>query len=299
MSVQVFLRGGLGNQLFQYSAGLYFARKQENRLTIRTDLLPTKEDSIGGVSRWPIQITDFQSEGECTSLRSQPPNTTNLYSKFRQLQRQIGDYFPLILQRLGILASEEREFPELRPRGRIRTVNSYCTSIVPAQRLGEDLRKQIRSVVDPSPEFNFLSQEIAEVRPIVLHIRMGDYLRLQHIYGTQNFRMIEKTTSQIRKSESSPIWVFTDSPDNLEERFLENLRPQRVIGPKDLPKPLENLVLMSLGSAFIASNSTFSWWSAYLMGDQGNVYYPTSRNFNHTAFSDNMRLQSWKEFNVD
>ena len=57
--VSVFLRGGLGNQLFQYSAGLKISRMTGKKLILRTDLLPIQEDKIGGISRWPNQISEF------------------------------------------------------------------------------------------------------------------------------------------------------------------------------------------------------------------------------------------------
>jgi hypothetical protein len=42
------------------------------------------------------------------------------------------------------------------------------------------------------------------------------------------------------------------------------IRPTKVIGPSETLSPLETLSLMSSGGSFIAANSSFSWWAAFL-----------------------------------
>jgi hypothetical protein len=60
------------------------------------------------------------------------------------------------------------------------------------------------------------------------------------------------------------FWVFTDPPESTPKDVLDFLNPKRIIGPEVLPRPLENLILMSRAKALIAANSSFSWWAALL-----------------------------------
>lgn len=53
MTVVVQLRGGLGNQLFQYAAGVSVSSRHQTDLDIDVSLLPAHTVSRGGVRRWP------------------------------------------------------------------------------------------------------------------------------------------------------------------------------------------------------------------------------------------------------
>jgi hypothetical protein len=296
MAVTVFLRGGLGNQLFQYATGLYLSRKQDEPLSLRHDLLPDSWDSILGVFRCPVQLDSFKFEGSLWCKNSQPIGKTHLLSKFLQLQRMLADRLPNLFLRLGILAGEVRNPLDFLSERPIRIVNAYCSSSWPALMLGEQLRTQIEEIVNPSPIFVELSEQARLTRPIVVHIRLGDYLRLSDLYGSTDYAAIWSEISRINHSKKAAVWLFTDSPSDLPEGMADRLGVSRVIGPETIESPLENLVLMSSGSHLVAANSTFSWWAAFLKGEGNHVSFPDSSNSVHSIFSDEMVLKGWRSY---
>jgi hypothetical protein len=296
MTVRVFLRGGLGNQLFQYAAGMFLSRKQNEDLELRHDLLPNAWDSIMDIPRCPVQLDSFRFEGTLCCNKSQPAGKTHFFSKVLQLQRVLADIAPKLFLRMGVLAGETSNSPDFLTLQSVRTLNAYCTSLIPALMLGESLRKQIRDVVNPSPMFLDLSRQASASSPIIVHIRLGDYLKLSHLFGATDYDAISKEIDRVKNSNFAPVWLFTDSPSDLTHGIEQSLGVSRIVGPDTIESPVENLVLMASGSHFIAANSTFSWWAAFLKGEGGHVSFPKTLGSGHNIFSKDMTLKGWRSY---
>jgi hypothetical protein len=284
--IQVFLRGGIGNQLFQYSTGLALSEITGKKLILRSDLLPEYEDSIGGTSRWPNQIDSFYHSGEIRSRSYQPSEKTNLMGKAMQGMRALGDQFPWFCRALGWVASEN-SLPLLpRDINKVRLINSYVTYKEKAWAHRKRLRTEIRNIKNPSAAFYRMSKEMTSIRPIVLHVRQGDYLGLEHIFGSLPERYYQSALKAIEiEGSSAPFWIFSDAPDQISRSLLKFLNPDRVIGPKEISRPVENLVLMSLGRSLIAANSTFSWWASLISDEDSQVIVPNMRAAKVNNFS--------------
>lgn len=292
----MFLRGGLGNQLFQYAAGVFIARKQGTRVLFRTDLLPAEADSIGLVSRWPNQLSEFRSEGSTNHCKHQPKGSTHLISKVLQLIRVLGDLMPNLLLSFGVLTGERNSAPSFTNLRKLRIVDSYCSSAVPAIELGQELRSQIRDITFPSESYLELANEATNLRPIIVHLRLGDYQNFKHLYGEPQYESIVKVVKFHTHDQKVPVWVFTDSPDRVPDQILNKLGANKVIGPGALSRPIENLVLMSMGSVLICSNSTFSWWAAFLKGESRHVFFPQTAGLPHEIFSRDMLIEGWTSY---
>lgn len=298
MTVSVFLRGGLGNQLFQYAAGLYISGRQGESVVYRGDLLPSFRDSIGKVSRWPAQLKEFKMKGQLVTRTHQPFQRTDSLSKLLQAQRFLGDVMPSVLERVGILAAENLSAPDFGSLRRIHTINSYCTSGEPAEALAEELKSDIRSIVEPSERFLDLMAESKTSRPVSIHMRLGDYRDLHSIYGRISSSSLERAVSSRVTTGGGPIWLFTDSPESVDPELTKKLNVKKVIGPDQLSRPIENLVLMSQSSAIFCSNSSFSWWAAFLIQEGGEVYYPTFDSVRVDNFDQRMALENWKTYDA-
>lgn len=263
--IHVFLRGGLGNQLFQYSTGLFFSQEFGKRLILRPDLLPETQDSIGNVSRWPNQIAEFQHSGEVRVNSFQPRDKTNLFGKMMQAMRTFGDNFPQASESLGWLTGELRT-PELpKYKNRVSVINSY----VPYKHLAWSNRNRIRSEIqtlsEPSCAFVKLLAQLQTLRPTIVHVRQGDYANLKHIYGEPKIEYYASALTLLAsKKKTSQVWIFTDSPEKIPPVILETIEPHLIVGPNSVSRPIENLILMSNADAIVAANSTFSWWACLL-----------------------------------
>jgi hypothetical protein len=298
MAIEIFLRGGLGNQLFQYGAGIYLARKQNEEAIFRSDLLPLEPDSLSKISRWPVQISDFNMEGTIFARANQPYEATDSFSKIMQASRLLGDYFPKSMLNLGYLSGERFIPDDFSSLPRIRQINSYCTSAQPASLLGESLRNQITNLVNPSVNFQDIIEETKHLNPIVVHLRLGDYRGLSNLYGRANFEKLRQIISNARLTSDAPIWLFTDSPEDAGPDLIKALEITKIIGPNSLSSPIENLISMSSGASLICANSTFSWWAAFLKGPQGTVFYPEARSVPIRVFRGEMIMWDWTGYDA-
>ena len=294
--IQVFLRGGLGNQLFQYSTGIALTTEHRRELVLRGDLLPKAEDSIGTVSRWPNQIIEFHHSGIIRTKSYQPVGKTNFLGKFMQSMRLAGDRFPNMVSRIGWLASENSEPTiELHDKG-ISIINSYAPYKDLAFRNREKLSAELNQVRSPSKEFLDLVTKIENSSAIAVHIRQGDYLKLSHIYGSYSLPFLRAALQDLRETTNlKKIWLFTDTPSAIPNDVYDFLNPDRVIGPEGLTRPLENMLLMSKAVGLIAANSSFSWWSAFLTQPGTPVVAPYIVSAAVNNFSKDSELdQNWR-----
>lgn len=298
--LHVFLRGGLGNQLFQYSTGLALSAAQGRELVLRGDLLPEVEDSIGGVSRWPNQITEFHYSGTIQTKSYQPLGRTNWLGKSMQIMRLVGDKLPSLVSKMGWLASENGSSSDPILQQPVRLINSYSSSKNLAFLNRDKLRQEIGDIRDPSQKFLELTSEIEMSDTIAVHLRQGDYLNLNHIYGSSSLSFLKVAIDELKHIGFEPnIWLFTDTPESTPKDVLNFLNPKRIIGPEELPRPLENLILMSRAKALIAANSSFSWWAALLTYGGTPVIAPRIAAAKVNNFSiDSEPDDNWRTLNV-
>lgn len=300
-SLHVFLRGGLGNQLFQYSTGLALAQKHKRNLVIRGDLLPTSEDSIGLVSRWPSQLQDFHHSGRLYTKSNQPFGRTNSFGKIMQVMRLSGDYFPSLLNKIGWLAYENTELSSKFLSKRISLINSYAAFKDLAFLNRDKLCRELNDLKAPSKDFVSLASQMESSEAIAVHIRRGDYMALGKIYGDVSLAFLQDAVRELREiTDKKVIWLFSDTPSAISGEVMDFLTPEMVVGPKLLPCPLENMILMSKASGLIAANSSFSWWSAFLTKPGTPVVAPYFVRAIVNNFSKDAELdETWRTLIVE
>lgn len=274
----VSLVGGLGNQLFQY------AHIKSNH----------PEEVIGLVFSFDEPRTDRQSEIELTNLSINNYSIVEPQKSCRQILRFIHNAI------LRFSNSKERlrrwEF-----LGRITqrffsvmfTIFTLGNWGVDSQAsLGYDkyfkagLKKRnlqigyfqhyhwnesfVQSLKDlklnnPSKLFLDISQSLAGKRVLVVHLRFGDYL-LEDNFGVPTKDYFKNAIYyHLSKHNYDEILLFTNERIKAEE-YISGFGKMgiRLIAEDVKLNPAENLELMRLGSGYVISNSTFSWWGAFL-----------------------------------
>lgn len=272
-AVTVKLRGGLGNQLFQYASGLALSRRLEVPLKFSLSLLPASVSHAQPVSRWPEQISSFDHFGVILDRRMRGKALEFASSRGNQAIRFLGDLFPRTLGSLGHFANEAT--PRLEIFDALTspvTINSYCTDPRLFASYEEEIRRSIKSIRQPSEWYTKTLEECRIQKPIGVHVRLGDYKNLSHIYGKPRLQYIALGLDYFRNAfPASPVWLFSDEPDQAFNILAKVAKIDRtVVTPAD-SKPLESLLIMSECKAFIGTNSTFSWWAAYLGHRDGNT----------------------------
>lgn len=276
MTVVVQLRGGLGNQLFQYAAGFSLSERRAEDLVLDTALLPPATVDRGGVRRWPEQISLFAHAG---TLRDTAPSPfrKRLAQSFAGRERAVGDSQLRAILGRRLYARETREdvaaFNRLPEGSRI---NAYCNSWRFFEPHLADVANQVRSLRAPGVWFQGMRSEMDAERPIAVHVRWGDYLNLRHVYGVIGADYYRRAIDRIvTVSGTRPIWLFSDDPDGAGELLAPHVTMDRVVRPDPASSALENLLLLSRSAGIVAANSSFSWWAAFLSSaPAGAIVFP-------------------------
>ena len=268
--ITVDIVGGLGNQLFCYSAGYYLAKKNNFELELR--LISTRNS----VHRDSGQLTNLSLPGKFRSLF--------FLEKFKLgfLPRKIKRVLRLLRKLFQgenhkILSSKSLGFdPTLETLIESAHLQGYYQTWKYAQfsrsLILEALERSVRPNVRTSVLFEILKRE----KVLVLHIRLGDYANEENRYfGILSPEYYRNIFSR-HDVKDYKVFVFTDDVSRAKSEYFSSM-PSDVIwvDEVDLLTPIETLYLMAQGSAFAIANSTFSWWAAYLSMERGLVIAPS------------------------
>ena len=265
---KIFVRisGGLGNQLFQISAGNYFAISRSAELVI---IVPNGNEN---------QVRRFFDRDLFQHIKSIeqrkflliPGNVLLRFSSFLSRKNRKVSQFLLVdcPKEVGYsnILSKNRRSIELRGYYQSHVFASYLP-----------LEVSVKGVEKSFSDWYFAhATKIEKVGNIAaLHIRGTDYLCHSQETGLLSREYYESAIVRMKGMGSySKIWVFSDDPTyaknilaNIEADFYFVSSPR---GSRDL----ESLVLISKCSSIIIGNSTFAWWAAYLSVTAKHIYCP-------------------------
>ena len=269
--LEVELAGGLGNQLFMFYAGLQIGKFLDKEIVFNISDFSRISKIHPGHNLQTLGLLNNKN------LIYRPCSKQGLFAqKIKNSNKLIGALTSLkMIQKPPTFQSPEIGYIDLnlipadsqKIKGYFQTWK-YFANLNPKPILSSD------SLVYKTPWFLEKTQQVNDISPIALHIRKGDYLlkrnRKNGILANSYYRSILEQTEM-----DSPIWVFTDSPKLVSEEFREFGSRLEIIDPPDKSDPVESLLLMSMTSEIIISNSTYSWWAATLSKKGTKVYAPS------------------------
>jgi hypothetical protein len=270
-SIDIELVGGLGNQLFGYFAGLYLAENSEVEIRFNLSLIPH------GITHHGSSIKSFR-------LSENSVFTENKLRRIQLFARKISNYilriFPgyrrilFIIKRVYVSREigYDKNLITLDPGTQIRGYFQswkYFSYIL--NRLSCELQ-----IARPSSWFLDYQNLAKSIRPIMMHIRRGDYNTMSREFGLLDANYYRRAALQIREVVGSKeIWIFSDDLDAASAVILHaGLKNFRLVHPPIGHDPAESMMLMAEGCGNIISNSTFSWWSAMLNPNNPMVIAP-------------------------
>ncbi len=267
------LAGGLGNQLFQYTAGLAYEARTGNPVAFDTSVIERSSHSQGRIT-------------ESFNLNGQFFNLNKEYSRLRMILlktvSQTSKFIPhaakkLRLNRLVHTSKVTGLDDELYDVPAGSFVRGYFQSHVYLDALRATADWQDLEIKHPSEWFLKQSARIREIEPNAIHLRRGDYVKLGQIYGLLSPAYYERVLSIANDAEQAKPWViFSDSIQEAENLKLAcaSLANSEVISPPANTPAAESLVLLSLCRTKAIANSTFSLWAAALGDSSASVYAP-------------------------
>ena len=155
-----------------------------------------------------------------------------------------------------------------------------------------EIRRGVR-LQEFSAEINELKNIASRELPLVVHVRLGDYIEFSE-FGTLSSEYYKNSIDTLWKTgRFKKIWVFTNSPERVASYLpLEYEKVFRYINVHG-GSAAHNLEAMRLGRGYIISNSTYSWWGAYLSYDSDAVVVAPDVWFKDLPEPNSLLPKSW------
>ena len=288
--VEVEIIGGLGNQLFGYAAGLFLSKKTASELRLNLGMVV-----IGGTNHGK-SLLGFSIPAK---LFVDPSTSQNRSVLIKRIINKAARHSNLIRNLRNWLSHEytstelgfEESFWNLESPRKIR---GYFQSYLYVDAVEDELRKRV--VIDnPTDWYLERSKLIEKVNPVAIHFRRGDYLNLIDEFGILDVSYYASIIQEYEfEIQSRPLWIFTDSPELVTAEIRgTSLENALILIPPGNSSANESLLLMSMCQTLVISNSTFSWWAAYLSKSSSTIYAP-SKWFRGRKDPDKLIPTNWK-----
>jgi len=276
-SLYIYLMGGLGNQLFQVAAGISLSHLRKQNLLI--------DETFGNYRKNYKNQADIRTF-ENANLIAEPLVHKNL----KILSRMLGLLIRLslsgdkssrkkIIERglkfsLSIILSlSESKLIRIWSASNIgfesipkSSKSQYLVGYFQTYRFASDpyVYEKLKTLKIESSAIEQLSLEAESEKPLILHVRLGDYIQ-ETTFGTLGSDYYRRALTLVFDPKKYlKIWVFSDEIEKAKQLIPKDFDEFVRWFPKTNETSAETLEKMRLGHAYIIGNSTFSWWAAFL-----------------------------------
>ncbi len=255
--------GGLGNQLFQYAIARTLCESSPQDLYF--DL-----DCETGTTKRKFELDKFNiTEYKLIS---------NICSMKYRMIRGINN--PLLSSSFGYV-TEKEEFV-IQEMQNYKYLDGYWQNELYFKRIKEILLSEIKynGALDDSKKL--LLNNIKDINSVGVHIRRGDYLSLD-VYEILTLDYYYKSINMINDKIDNPhFYFFSDDIEWCKKNFNYLNNARFVEGNS----AVEDFMLLNNCKHKIISNSTFSWWAAWLDNSLDHIIIAPSKWYADSIIND-------------
>lgn len=263
-TLTVHLRGGLGNQLFQFACGLSLSKTHNMNLKLNVNWF---HDHPAQETHRTFDLLSFNINTPTTIITTKGKDILDGQGRFK--------YFPIAIPNDNC------------------NLYGYWVDAKYFSNVEDVLRNII--VIKKTEQIDIkhsdLLKNIKNKNSVAVHVRRTDFLNDKRrmvcnrdYYNKQIYNMQNEVDDTILIFFSDDIdWVKSNIPTTAQSIYISN------------NSTIEDFYLMSQCNNHILSNSTFGWWAAWKANTGGIVLYPkkwkTIHNTNtfYTGVPDNWR----------
>ena len=272
------IKGGLGNQLFQYAVGRALAL--HHRLPLKLDLTIFKTYKLHRylLDQFAIQA-DIATEDEIIKLKGR---NNVLFSALRKAG--------LVKRKSYLKEKRSSYFDASVFKNDDVYLDGYWQNELYFSDIREELLRDLTSISSMSDLGVVYMEGIKKRNTVSLHVRRGNYLNLKN-FNVLDIDYYMKAVEYIRKNVEKPtFYIFSDDLEWCKNSlgFLDNC-----IFVDSTKTEIDDLKLMSFCKHNIIANSSFSWWGAWLNQNcKKTVIAPKDWLLNDPG-SSNVILSDW------
>lgn len=276
--IYIKIRGGLGNQLFQYASSRSFAITTEDDLCLDLSGITNKTHNIYTLNKFNINATTTE---ECKIWQKKVAHifSSISYRIGKKLGYNISYKFDLIvapLLNLFGIYNVDNGYIKFK---KALTKNKYIIGYLQSEQYFSDNQGTIKKELSPKQSLTkknkVLSEEMKKCNSICIHIRRGDFVDVGAIVCSEKY-YIEAAKYLNKKLKDAQFYIFSNDIDWVKENIKFPMKVNYIEGNNP---SYEEIMLMSSCNNFIISNSTFSWWGQYLSNNNNKIVIAPNRWF--------------------
>lgn len=287
----VVLMGGLGNQLFQIASGLEFAKTSEVILE-GSMLAPRRNGQLQPeVMSFNLPNNVAMSDQNCSLILKRilgftlRISTRSESKKYRVVLNNLFLFFFKITlfillsirykSLVNLVIPREIGWQSNLKHNRFNFLLGYFQSYKWLENATNIHEITPVSKESENSNIEFYKDLSKTSKPIVLHVRQGDY-KYEDGIGILPKSYYLKALNALKKVVSSrQIWVFSDEI-NEAKKILRDVTDFEILFVDDEGMQTDEIFeIMRLGHSYIIANSTFSYWTATLSRKpNAEVFYP-------------------------
>ena len=305
------LTGGLGNQLFQLSAAIYMANGNDIFIEAKLGNPRVSEFNLPEIQSFElpkgIHMLDNIKEnflmkksfGYLIRMSAQPKRLEG-FKSIRLAIRFFATIIASITFRESLVIFTPFTEGFLRKRIRLRSALAigYFQSYKWIQDKSVMEKLKLLKISKPGPDLDKFTRMASNNKILIVHVRLGDYKDAKG-FGTLGPSYYSKALEyQFSKTNFSHIWAFSDEPDQAKKLIPKNYI-EKITWINEVDKSTAStLELMRHGSAYIISNSTFSWWAANLTYNENPIVVAPKPWFQSAHVPDDLIPSGWERIDA-
>ena len=240
------IKAGLGNQFFKYAAGYSLAK----RLNAELWLIINNEAKIRNFTptERPFLLDLFNIEYDKIIFSNDPLNL-----KLPEFNEPYKHYVVTDINYFDFKPNNDHV-----SKLQVYQLNDFYDSYIYFQEFASDL-KQLFTLKNSKQSLPNM-EKILKSESVAVHVRRGDY---KNLGWTMPIDYQIDAISRMRKSLKNPhFFLFSDDPEYLKS--FAKILPDATVVSYEGSNCIEEFILMTACKHIVTSNSTFSWWAAWL-----------------------------------
>jgi glycosyl transferase family 11 len=286
--IVVKLKGGLGNQMFQYAVGRHLAEIHNTEL--KMDISAYDYDGPIEYALEPFNIQEsFASQNEIKKLTEAKQNSfaNRLYNLFHSHQKKPDSFirWNKIGYNPNILKLPDGVY-----------IEGYWQSEKYFLDINQIIKDEFTLKKTQTGKNKEIAEHIMSSESVSLHVRRGDYVDSQSVGSNQDpcgLNYYYSCIDNIVQKVSSPVFfVFSDDIQWCRD-CLKISHPAVYVDHNGFDKGYQDMRLMSLCKHNIIANSSFSWWAAWLNQNKNKLVFAPKKWFTNKKNSNDIIPAGW------
>lgn len=292
--VTIRIKGGLGNQLFQYAAAYSLAKRLNQKLVLDISFFSQQTLRDFKLGQMNVSRADIASVQSCI---------VNLYK---------NKYLNKVLRNVNIRTLPcgggkkyllETRSDIVQEFFGINQANIYMDGYYQSEEYFGNYKKELIEQFTPNypseQEYVNMLSKVAMYESVAVHVMRGDFLSAQNDLSPNHYLLGEQYYYNALKYvnehlENPKFFWFSDDIDWVRQNFGEK-ENFCFVSMHTKHADIDEMMLMKNCKHIIAANSTFSWWASWLNVNEDALHICPAKRYGNL----HMIPENWTKIAVE